>query len=386
MAGPVYTLERLVWRRHGDRWLVVPGTDPVRTFADRGPAEATAREREWEIRRRVNPFRCGGPRLRYQTAFDAARLHDWCLDHGLEPPETTPISGTWAKWWDDQHAHFTDAQRAAVWEVLDRVRFFRVMESEPSEPMHLVSLPHYELDPITFNLFGQSRYVGGTPYMLVRSQATADEMCYALFVTREALTGAYVPARPGEIVWVIPEVDPFDDGHTTERPAYFEDPLESAERRPLALTTRDPPMPGRDVFVVLRRSWRLEEGPRGSWRWTPSAAKTCGRAVAAFGTLAAADAYMARLEAEARDYPSPFRFGSHLEWGRLDASTAYGMLSELAPLNITSLWEDYKAPDRVWNEWWDAAVDRMSAEQVETAWSLFEKLKFYEVVAVEFRE
>jgi hypothetical protein len=96
---------------------------------------------------------------------------------------------------------------------------------------------------------------------------------------------------------------------------------------------------------------------------------------------------MARLEAEARDYPSPFRFGSHLGWGRLDASAAFGVLSELAPLNdFAALWNDYKPPDRVWNEWWDAARPTLTPEQIETAWGLFETLKFYEVVAVEFRE
>ena len=48
--GPVFALHRLVWRRHRDGWLWLPGADPVRTFADRATAEATARDLEWDLR------------------------------------------------------------------------------------------------------------------------------------------------------------------------------------------------------------------------------------------------------------------------------------------------------------------------------------------------
>ena len=62
------------------------------------------------------------------------------------------------------------------------------------------------------------------------------------------------------------------------------------------------------------------------------------------------------------------------------------MLSELAPIRFTNQWSDYLAADRQWNEWWDAAAPHLTADQVATAWSLFENLRFYEVVAVEFRD
>jgi hypothetical protein len=159
------------------------------------------------------------------------------------------------------------------------------------------------------------------------------------------------------------------------------------EHLPLGLTSDRPPTPGREVFVILRRGWRIEEGGLpGSWRWSPTHARSCGRPVAAFGTQAAADASMARLELEARQYPSPFRFGNHLEWGTLHASGAWGVLSEMHPINFTNQWSDYLASDRQWNDWWDTALPYLSAEQVEITWSLFENLRFYEVVAVEFRE
>jgi hypothetical protein len=381
--GPVFALHRLVWRRHGDGWLSLPGSDPIQTFTDRPTAEAAARDHEWDLRGRVNPFRCGGPRLHYQTAFDAARLFDWCLDHGLDPPGVTAESLIWADWWDSHRDGFTALQRAALWEVLDRVRFYRVVETEPTAPMHLVALPHFENDPIPS--YGPERYVGCKPYMLVRRSATADGLCHELYIDRLGQLGEYVGHLPTHYSWQMPEIDPF--GADKFPNAYEIDPLYYAEHRPLGLTSDRPPTPGLEVFVVLRRGWRIEEGGEpGSWRWSPTHARTCGRPVAAFCTLPAADAHMAQLEVEAWQMPSPYRFGSHREWGTLDASQAWGVLSEMAPINFTNLWTDYTATDRVWNEWWDAAVPHLSAEQVETAWSLFENLRFYEVVAVEFRE
>lgn len=384
--APVFVLHRLVWRRYRDGWLSLPGSDPVRTFADRTTAEATARDLEWDLRGRVNPFRCGGPRLHFQTAFDAARLYDWCLDHGLDPPGVTDDSATWAAWWESHQEGFTPIQRAAVWGVLDRVRFYRVIEAEPAEAMHLVALPHFENDPVP-SIGAPERYVGCTPYMLVRRSDTADRLCDQLFVDRMAEEGVFTFDRI-QTNWIIPEPDPFDGSGSDDPPSSLQ--LGSSywvEHRPLGLVSERPPTPGREVFVVLRRGWRIEEGGLpGSWRWTMTHARTCGRPVAAFGTQKRGDAHMAALEAEARQYSSPFRFGNHLEWGTLHQSGAWGVLSEMFPITFTNQWKDYLATDRQWNDWWDTAVPHLSAEQVETAWSLFENLRFYEVVAVEFRE
>ena len=115
-------------------------------------------------------------------------------------------------------------------------------------------------------------------------------------------------------------------------------------------------------------------------------AKSCGKPVVAFNTLAAADACMARLESEARETAEPFRFGPPHEWSHLNSSAIWGRLSELEPIPFTSLWEDYRATDQVWIRWWDSVVPTLSAEQIAMVWSLYDKLRFYEVVAVEYRE
>jgi len=191
--------------------------------------------------------------------------------------------------------------------------------------------------------------------------------------------------RPREALrWAIPQPDSFRDepaaAYHDVGAAYY------AEHHPLGLTSDRPPTPGLEVFVVLRRGWRVEGGEGESWRWTPTKARTCGRPVVAFGTLAAADAHMARLEAEARNYPSPFRFGPPHEWGTLDAGGIWRTLSRMHPIVFASQWTDYKATDQLWADWWDAAAPHLTAGDMDVVWSLYENLRFYEVVAVEFRE
>jgi len=384
MSDPAFILERFDWRPAGASWLCRPGTDRVRAFADRESAEADARRREWEVRRRVNPFQCGGPRLHYQTRFDAARLFDWFLDLGLDPPGVTPDSAVWSAWWDRYHAEMSDAQRAAAWEVLDLVRFFRVAERPADLPMHLVALPHFEEDPIAYP-YGEYRYIGCTPYMLVQTRLTADHLCRQLYDDGLVRIGGHANAAAAPESWARPEREPFTNEEPVDDP-YLLGAAGYAEHRPLDLTAARAPTPGQTLYVVLRRHWRLEKPDGGSWRWSLAATRTCGRAVSAFDTLAAANAEMDRLEAEARQYPSPFRFGTPHEWGTLHATGIFGVLTDMAPIDFTSLWEEYKAPDALWSRWWDDAVPQMTDEQIETAWALFERLRFYEVVAAEYRE
>jgi hypothetical protein len=387
MPDPVYVLERLNWRAAVPRglWLRLPGADPVRTFHDRSVADAQAHEREWAVRRRTNPFRCGGEYLHYQTSFDAARLYDWFLDHGLEPPEPTTASGSWAEAWERALSQMTDAQRAAAWEVLDRVRFFRVAERPPGRPMHLVAEPHFEADPVySYARASPEEYVGCTPDTLARQSATADWLCQELYFAAQLMRPAlYAHRLPKEVRWTIPDPDPFA-AEPPALPGQYE-PAVYAEHRPLDLIADRDPIPGHTVYVVLRRHWRLKLDDTDFWRWSPTQTKTCGRPVAAFDTLAAADARMAELEAEARRYPSPFRFGPPHEWGTLHGSGVWGVLDELARVEFTD-GADYTAPDRLWARWWDEAVPGLTADEVATAWGLYDRLRFYEVVAVEYRE
>jgi hypothetical protein len=383
MPDAIFTIERLNWRRTAGGWLVLPGADRVATFADRAAAESDAREREWVVRRRVNPFHCGGPFLHYQTSFDAARLHDWFLDIGVEPPGVTADSATWADAWAHAQPHMSARQHAAAWESLDRVRFFRVTDGEVGRPLFLVARPHFEFDLLDFPRTTNSQYVGGIPYMLVRTRATADELCHTLYVDGIVREGGYVRPFVKDPTWASSDPDPV----LQFEPEVRAEPVvpEYAEHRTLDLTAERPPTPGQTLFIVLRRHWLVEglDGP--AWRWTSTRKKTCGRAVAAFDTLAAADAQMTALEAEARHSPSPFRFGKPHGWSPLDATAIYGMLSDLAPIDFANLWNDYKADDSIWIGWWDSVLPSLTHDQIAMAWSLFEWLRFYEVVEVEYR-
>jgi hypothetical protein len=129
---PGYLVRRLRWSvpDHGSKWHHrIPGETPVASFADRHEAQADLERREREARQGDNPFAYGGAALCYQSSFDPPRFRDWLLDAGLDPPEPDQGGGTdWLAWWDETAPRMTDVQRARVWEGLDRVRFFDLVE------------------------------------------------------------------------------------------------------------------------------------------------------------------------------------------------------------------------------------------------------------------
>jgi hypothetical protein len=385
MSRPALTLERLNWRPVSRGWLRLPGADRLESFADRAEADAIAREREWELRRRINPFHCGGPFIHYQTSLDAARLHDWFLDAGLDSPGAVRDSNAWAELWDRDHAAMTDAQRAAAWEALDRVRFFRVGEGPDYRRMFLVAESHFEQDPLVDPYRWEEHYVGSAPYMLVRLRETANDLCHQLFVDQVGRLGRYVGFQTQPESWVRFDPDPFSG----EPPRVSSDELDLGqypEYRPVDFFPAREPTPGQTVYVVLRRHWRLMDPDEPTWRWCWTEAKPCGWPVAAYDSLAAADAHVVTLEAEARTWPSPFRFGTPHEWGILDAGGIYGTLSRIHPINFSTLWNKYEAQDPAWISWWDEAVAVATPDDVQLLWSLYDNLRFYMVVEVEYRE
>jgi hypothetical protein len=306
------------------------------------------------------------------------------MDAGLDPPGVTNDSRVWADWWSVHRDEMTLAQRATVWEALDRVRFFEVRESERGMPCHLVATQEYAYEWDAGEHFSRYTYVGCVPYMLMRRTADADALCHQLFLDNLARYGGYVGDVPRHENWVIPDPDPFDP---VENSSWQE---QHAEHRPLELMARKSLHAGQMIFVVLRRHWIYEDSERYSdihfWRWSLTQAKSCGRPIAAFDTLAAADELQARLEAEARETPSLFRFGPPHEWGTLHPSELFGVLTGMSRIDFTSMWTDYFASDHNWCRWWDSAVPTLRHEQIDLVWNLYDRLRFYEVVEVEYRE
>ncbi|HVK13106.1 MAG TPA: hypothetical protein VM597_30415, partial [Gemmataceae bacterium] len=379
----VYTVHRLNWRVHEGRWYRLPGSTPVRSFADRESATALARDQDWGYRRALNPFRCGGPRLQYQTHFDAPRLFDWLLDHELDPPAVTADSAAWAAWWDAQTIHFSVRQQSAVWEALDRVRFAAVREEAPGRTLHLVGRPMLEVDPLGDGRGDEeASYVGTRPRMMCGRPASADALCGELFRTEMARHGLHFDQATMTGGW---------ERSGGRRPVFAwyhelqsDHPTDNYERLPCPFHGAQP-WPGQTLYLVLRRPWVLAAGD--AWRFHPIRGESSGRPVAAYDTLAAADDVQAELESAARaEIPSPFRFGSVLEWTTLHPSAVWGVLSNMRPITFTGLWSDYWATDRLWSEWWDQTAPGLSPEQIESTWDLFDKLRFYEVVEVEYRD
>ena len=66
-------------------------------------------------------------------------LNDWALDLGLTPPGPEAPSAAWATWWGREHSSFTAVQRDKMWEALDRLRFYEVIE-RPERPVVYVAV------------------------------------------------------------------------------------------------------------------------------------------------------------------------------------------------------------------------------------------------------
>ncbi len=101
---------------------------PVKLFADKEAAFQFRRWREAEAREFRNPF-LHGEKLEDLTTMPGGIFHDWLVEADLQPPLVSPFDPTvWFQWWRDEK--MTEEQRAKVWQALDKVRFFDVIQLE----------------------------------------------------------------------------------------------------------------------------------------------------------------------------------------------------------------------------------------------------------------
>jgi hypothetical protein len=133
--GTRFVVKLLKWQEHyGGKRKRLPGDVAVASFATFEEADAERAKREEEYRKRVNPFDCGTA-IQYWSHLDEPRLRDWLMDHGIDPPEAKKDGITnWSAWWKKNQKKLGPEKRAAVWEILDKVRFFTVRE-EPARPV-----------------------------------------------------------------------------------------------------------------------------------------------------------------------------------------------------------------------------------------------------------
>jgi hypothetical protein len=159
-AGWVSVVVRVCWRfvSNSSPYLESepPGAGfPQRVFADRAAADAHCRELESAAREEHGtpfPFGrdgvCSLPSLDDYTTTPTGVFLDWLEDQGLDPPagqraaweasQQRPQTGAfdedsyaaWLTWWADNAGLGDTDLRERVWDKLDRVRFFEVVEVE----------------------------------------------------------------------------------------------------------------------------------------------------------------------------------------------------------------------------------------------------------------
>jgi hypothetical protein len=113
---------------------------PLRLFDDRARAEAYRRERERAARRDLSPFDLGEG-VGELTSLDEAGLQDRILELGLMPPLAQPVPYEqaiytwidWSGWWRRTVGCMTEAQRDAIWDLLDHLRLYEVVALELEE-------------------------------------------------------------------------------------------------------------------------------------------------------------------------------------------------------------------------------------------------------------
>ena len=169
-----FVVKRFKWSESYDgRRYRQPGEVVVASFATIDEADADRRRREEEVRKRVNPFSCG-PAVNHWTHLDEPRLRDWLMDHGVDPPAPGKDGkAPWATWWNKTGKKLSAEKRAAVWEALDRVRFFTVAE----EPVRPVGYAVIEVNWEYNDEYHSSYDDGGQLVKVYRSRERAEAEC-----------------------------------------------------------------------------------------------------------------------------------------------------------------------------------------------------------------
>jgi hypothetical protein len=394
MAAHRYTLRRINWRKtdravgggtapegnHG--WLRLPGSVRVATFADAGAAEAQRQRLEAEARAVINPFRCGSF-LAEQTSLDEGRLCDWLLDHGLTPP--APEARDWVRWYESLPG-LDDYQRHSIWEALDRVRFYEVVEG-PVRPLVFVTVKipwDWTGGPGGGGEFATPDE-GGEPAHVFRTRGEADRFC-----KRNWTAGWY-----GDEPWDMTERQRLRDplGLRPAAAVRSEGDMpdyDVAEVEVLDLTARGQAVPAaafpKRLFLVCRLAWWLAiDGRHLGLHW---ASEDCEVPVAAFTDRDRAEAHAAELTRQAWLELSPSVLFHH-ELGVLSNFSRHKegkWLRHLAALGIEPPKKEKVRPGRPadldWTAWADAVAPRLSGEQRAGFWALCDRARPYEVVEV----
>jgi hypothetical protein len=387
--GPSFVVQRIRWtepgpyRRLGEWRRRLPAAYPVATFTDPAAARAECRRLEEEARQGVNPFTLGGPALFYQTSLDAGRLHDWLLDRGVTPP-TKPGAGhaPWRSWWDAGHERMGGQERDAVWEALDKVRFFEVVERAAPVAYGVIELC-WKVgvgvgDPLP------SDCEGGVVRKLFRSRPGAER----------ALSELGAQARENERRAIEDGVNHSSyevtrlSGPLAPGGAYSVDDAPFVE--PAEVPVADGPV-GPTAYLLER----VALDPEGTFCTNNNGDPTEGRVpLALYATRERAEARRRECEETARELVSPFAFPPpHNSLFYLTSVPYEGLREGVERLGLkppggrrgTRAGPGEFAPE-AWLGWWDERVDAMTDAQREGLWALLDRLHFRAVTEVRLED
>ncbi|QJW97551.1 hypothetical protein [Frigoriglobus tundricola] len=107
---------------------------PEVILRDREAANRERSRRERAVRELLNPFWFGWGTPDDLTSLSAEEFRTRVRGLALSPPPPEPDNdgdnANWTGWWDRESPHWTADQRAAVWDLLDKVRLYEVVEVE----------------------------------------------------------------------------------------------------------------------------------------------------------------------------------------------------------------------------------------------------------------
>jgi hypothetical protein len=172
----LHVVQRLNWRYIDGSFMRLPGSTRLLSHASPEEAEADRAAREKAAREQVNPFRCGGDALHYQTTLDEGRLCDWLLDADVTPPAPKGKKRNWAGWWEKAKGGLTDYQKERVWQALDRLRFFEVVERPARPVVYLVVKLWWRYNDEWFEVEEEGGTIFDT-YYAYRDRKKAESHC-----------------------------------------------------------------------------------------------------------------------------------------------------------------------------------------------------------------
>ncbi|HVK19368.1 MAG TPA: hypothetical protein VM533_20710 [Fimbriiglobus sp.] len=394
-----YIVRRLNWKSPvAGRYVRLPGWTEVAAFDAAETADADRRRREQEVRTVVNPFACVGSFVE-MSSLPGPVLADWLMDGGLEPPAGAPFD-QWRAWWDAAAGTMTAEERAHAWAGFDKLRFYDAAERPPGQ-VHAVLNVHWERRYDDWS----APYEGGDPLRAFRSAAAAEVDC------RQVGEGIRSSLRVDEERYRFSFVLVGARAQAGHDP-FFEHRAGNVEVGDSARFTEAAAVPVAGDLGAVKAGWSVYLVQRLSWSWHVAEGtvhwitqfdreRIDGVPVMAFLSRQEAEAYAWELDYVTRMYLNPFRFGhpdelsSVPEFGFRSVLGDAGLDLPAGDWHMRERWRVEPYPDEgvrgvpavhLWEDWWAATADGLSAAQREAVWDLLDQLRFYQVRAIELRD